>query len=280
METQSLGFDQINESAAFIRSLAGDFAPQIGFVLGTGLSRFASTIDALVEIPYAEIPHFPLSTVQSHEGKLVLGMVAGCPAIAMVGRFHYYEGYSMNQVTFPIRVMKALGVKQLMLSNAAGSVNGNIDQGDIVFIRDHINLLPENPLRGINDERLGPRFPDMLGTYSEDLNQCALEIAKGMGVRAHKGVYVALPGPNLETPAEYEFLHRIGADVVGMSTVPEVLVARHSGMKVFVASVVSNKCHPADEIRKTTVEDVIRAVEAAAPKLTQIFLDLVPRLME
>jgi purine-nucleoside phosphorylase len=278
METPAYGFEQITDSAAFIQSRCPGLAPRAGFVLGTGLSGFAESVTPLCEIPYSEIPHFPLSTVASHRGKLILGEAAGIPVAVLAGRFHYYEGYSMKQATFPIRVLKALGISHLLLSNAAGSINGNIDQGDIVFVRDHINLLPENPLRGHNDERLGPRFPDMLGTYSEDLNQLALEIAKRVGARAHKGVYVALQGPNLETPAEYEFLHRIGGDVVGMSTVPEVLVARHAGLQVFVASVVSNKCHPVDEIRKTTVEDVIRAVEAAEPKLTRILLELLPHL--
>jgi purine-nucleoside phosphorylase len=278
METHALGFEQIETSAAFIREKCPGFVPKVGLVLGTGLGGLLGSISPIAEIPYAEIPHFPLSTVQSHKGKLVLGHASGVPVAVMAGRFHYYEGYSMKQVTFPVRVLKALGIGHLLLSNAAGSINGNIDQGDLVFVRDHINLLPENPLRGHNDERLGPRFPDMLDTYSEDLNQLALGIAKQAGARAHKGVYVALQGPNLETPAEYEFLHRIGGDVVGMSTVPEVLVARHAGLQVFVASVVSNKCHPADEIRKTTVEDVIQAVEAAEPKLTRILLELLPRL--
>jgi purine-nucleoside phosphorylase len=193
----------------------------------------------------------------------------------MAGRFHYYEGYSMQEVTFPVRVLQGLGIERLFISNAAGSVNPNIQAGDLVFIKDHINLHAENPLRGENDERLGPRFPDMLQTYDRELNTRALSIASAAGIRAHEGVYLGLQGPNLETPAEYNFAHIIGADVVGMSTIPEVLVARHMSLPVFVASVATNKCYPISEIRPTTVADVIAVANAAAGQLTQIVKALI-----
>jgi purine-nucleoside phosphorylase len=192
----------------------------------------------------------------------------------MAGRFHYYEGYSMKQVTFPVRVLKFLGIKQLFISNAAGSVNENMKQGDLVFIKDHINMQPENPLRGENDERLGVRFPDMLKTYDRQLNARALAIAKANKITAHEGVYLGLQGPNLETPAEYVFMHRIGADVIGMSTVPEVLVARHSDLPVFVVSVISNQAYPPEIIKETTLEEVVAVVEAITPKVCLIVREL------
>lgn len=275
----SANYEQIQETIDFIRRRT-DFEPRYGIVLGTGLSGLADEIEVVKEMSYAVLPHFPVSTVASHRGKLIFGHLAGIPVVAMAGRFHYYEGYTMQQVTFPIRVMKILGIERLLISNAAGSINGDIEAGDVVFIRDHINLQPENPLHGPNDERLGPRFPDMLQTYDRQVNAHALALAKEHGVRAHEGVYVALPGPNLETPAEYNFLHVIGADVVGMSTVPEVLVARHMDLPVFVVSVVSNKCYPLDEIKVTTVDDVIAVVEGTAPQLQLIVKDLLTEWSE
>ncbi len=262
-------YDQIQEATTFLRSKA-NFQPQFGIILGTGLGGLVEEIDVVASIEYSAIPHFPTSTVESHAGKLIFGKLAGANIVAMAGRFHYYEGYTMQQVTFPVRVMKALGVECLLISNAAGSVNADMEAGDLVFIRDHINLHPDNPLRGPNDERLGVRFPDMLHTYDPDLLALASGIAQANQIRAHRGVYVALPGPNLETPAEYEFLHRIGADVVGMSTVPEVLVARHAGLRVFVVSVVSNKSYPISEIRETSLEDVILTVNAAGGRLALV----------
>ncbi|RMD72446.1 MAG: purine-nucleoside phosphorylase, partial [Bacteroidetes bacterium] len=199
----------------------------------------------------------------------------GRPVVMMAGRFHYYEGYSMQQVTFPVRVMKFLGADKLLASNAAGGTREEVEMGDIVFIRDHINLLPDNPLRGPNDERLGPRFPDMSKPYDRTFNARGLALAPSFGLRAHEGVYVSLPGPNLETPAEYGFVHTIGGWVVGMSTVPEVLVARHMDMQVAVVSVVSNKCWPPEAIGEVTVEDVIAAVEAVAPRLRRLVTALV-----
>ncbi|MEZ4963496.1 MAG: purine-nucleoside phosphorylase [Saprospiraceae bacterium] len=259
-------YQNIQDALGYIRKHT-DFQPGTGIILGTGLGRLADEIEAACTIDYKDIPHFPVSTVESHAGQLIFGHLSGVPVVAMAGRFHYYEGYSMQQVTFPVRVMRALGVERLVISNAAGSTNAAIEAGDLVFIKDHINLQPDNPLRGPNDERLGVRFPDMLHTYDRALMEKALEIARQHGIRAHTGVYVGLPGPNLETPAEYHFLNKIGGDVVGMSTVPEVLVAKHAGMKIFVVSVVSNKCFPLHEIRKTTVADVIAVVAAVEPKV-------------
>ncbi|MBK7410001.1 MAG: purine-nucleoside phosphorylase [Saprospirales bacterium] len=262
-------YEQIQEALTYIRKQTG-MTPRVGIVLGTGLSQLAQDIESEVSIDYGQIPHFPVSTVQSHAGKLIFGKLAGVEVVAMAGRFHYYEGYTMQQVTFPIRVFKALGVELVILSNAAGSTNADIEAGDLVFIRDHINIQPENPLRGPNDERLGPRFPDMLHTYDRDLIWKALDLARQHDIRAHSGVYLALQGPNLETPAEYQFMQRIGADVVGMSTVPEVLVARHSGMRVFAVSVVSNKCFPLEEIKETSVDDVIAMVQKSESKVREV----------
>ena len=275
-------YEQIQEATAYLRSRT-DFQPKFGIILGTGLGGLADEIEAVETIDYQDIPHFPASTVEGHAGKLVFGKLAGAPTsvgvVAMAGRFHFYEGYTMQQVTFPVRVMKALGVECLLISNAAGSVNADIEAGDLVFIRDHINLQPDNPLRGPNDERLGVRFPDMLHTYDPQMLALASDIAQANHLRAHVGVYAALPGPNLETPAEYEFLHRIGADVVGMSTVPEVLVARHAGLRVFVVSVVSNKSYPLEAIRETSLEDVIATVSAAEPKLALVVKEMLGKLV-
>jgi len=267
-------FDDIQESVAYLANRCS-LQPRFGFILGTGLSDLADEITDAEEIPYGDIPHFPESTVESHRGKLILGYLAGVPVVAMAGRFHYYEGYSMEQVTFPVRVLQAMGIERLIISNAAGSVNPAMEAGDIVFVRDHINMMPENPLRGFNDERLGPRFPDMLHTYDRALNAQALALARQMGIRAHEGVYLSLQGPNLETPAEYQFFHRIGADLIGMSIVPEVLVARHMGLPIFVLSVISNKCYPLEDIRETTIEAVIALVTATTPRVQALVKVLV-----
>ncbi|MEN0004994.1 MAG: purine-nucleoside phosphorylase [Bacteroidota bacterium] len=266
-------YEHLQEALTFIRSVT-KFQPQFGIILGTGLGNLSKQIELAAIIPYEDIPHFPTSTVESHQGKLIFGHLSGRPIVAMAGRFHYYEGYSMQQVTFPVRVLKMLDIERLIISNAAGSTNQHIEAGDLVFIKDHINLQPENPLRGPNDERLGPRFPDMLHTYDRALNAKALSIANRLHIRAHEGVYVGLQGPNLETPAEYRFLHTIGGDVVGMSTVPEVLVARHMNLPLLVVSVVSNKCYPIEEIKETTLESVISVVQGVEPKLTALIKEL------
>jgi len=267
-------FEQIQEVISFIQSRI-NFSPNYGIILGTGLGQLTDDIEVVHEIPYSEIPHFPISTVQSHKSKLIFGNLTGKKVVVMAGRFHFYEGYTMKQVTFPVRVLKFLGIKKLIISNVSGSTNANINAGDIVFIKDHINLQPENPLRGENDERLGSRFPDMLKAYDRNLNSKALKIAKENNIVAHEGVYVALQGPNLETPAEYNFLNRIGGDLVGMSTVPEVIVARHMGLPVFVLSVVSNKCFPIEEITETTVEEVIQLANEVQPKMSLIVKEMI-----
>ncbi len=266
-------YDKIQEAVAYIQRET-TFEPEFGIILGTGLGGLVDEIAVEKVIPYDGIPHFPVSTVESHKGQMILGSLAGKKVVAMAGRFHYYEGYSMEQVTFPVRVMKFLGIRHLTISNAAGGTNPNFEAGDIVVVRDHINLHAENPLRGPNDERLGPRFPDMLHTYDRDLNARALEIAKAHNIRAFEGVYVGLQGPNLETPAEYHFIHTIGGDLVGMSTVPEVLIARHMDLPVFVLSVVTNKCYPLSAIGVTTVEEVIETARQAEPKMRLIVKEM------
>ncbi len=270
-------YDKIQEAVAFIRTET-DFQPEFGLILGTGLGELVHEMQVKKTIPYSLIPHFPISTVESHKGELVLGTLAGKKVVAMAGRFHYYEGYSMEQVTFPVRVMKFLGIRHLIISNAAGGTNPNFEAGDIVLVKDHINLHAENPLRGPNDERLGPRFPDMLNTYDRVLNAQALDIAKANHIRAFEGVYVGLQGPNLETPAEYHFIHTIGGDLVGMSTVPEVLVARHMGLPVLVLSVVTNKCYPLSAIGVTTVDEVIETARKAAPKMQLIVKEILKQM--
>ena len=270
-------YDQLQEALSFLKESVS-FQPKFGIILGTGLGQLADDIEVSASIAYKDIPHFPVSTVESHKGQLVFGSLDGIPVVAMVGRFHYYEGYSMKEVTFPVRVLKLLGIDLLVISNAAGGTNPDYQAGDIVFVRDHINMQPENPLRGPNDERLGIRFPDMLATYDRDLNAKAMAIAKANGIRTYEGVYYGLQGPNLETPAEYQFIHRVGGDLVGMSTIPEVLVARHMNLAVFVLSVVTNKCYPLDAIGETTLEEVIETASSAEPKMRLIVKELLKDL--
>lgn len=276
-ELFSMLYEQIQDAVQFIQSKT-DFKPEIGIILGTGLGNLTDDIEVVSEINYWEIPHFPISTVQSHKSKFVFGKLGGKSVIAMAGRFHYYEGYSMTQVTFPVRVMKFLGIKKLIVSNVSGSTNAAIEAGDICIIRDHINLQTENPLRGLNDKRLGLRFPDMMNLYDSEMRKKARQIAKKNNIQIHEGVYIGLQGPNLETPAEYNFLNIIGGDLVGMSTVPEVIVARHSNLKIFAISVVSNKCFPLDEINETTVEEVIALANQAEPKMRLIVTELLKDL--
>ena len=266
-------YDKIQESIGYIREFT-DFMPQYGIVLGTGLGNLTDDLLIACEIDYKDIPHFPISTVQSHKGKLLFGYLEGLPVVVMAGRFHYYEGYTMQQVTFPIRVLKFLGIKTILITNVSGSTNANMEAGDIVLVHDHINLQTENPLRGENDERLGIRFPDMKNTYDKTLIDKALHIARQNDIRIHTGVYFSWQGPNLETPAEYRFINIIGADLVGMSTVPEVIVAKHSDLRIMAISIVSNKCFPIEEIKETTVEDVIAIAKTAEPKMRLIIKEL------
>lgn len=270
-------FEQIQEAIAFIHSQT-NFEPQTGIVLGTGLGNLTDDLHITAEINYEDIPHFAKSTVESHKGKLIFGHLGPHPVVVMAGRFHWYEGWAMEQVTFPIRVLKFLGIQRIVITNVSGGVNPHFRAGDLVVVRDHINLLPENPLRGTNDERLGPRFPDMLHTYDEDLRQKALNIAKKHGIRAFEGVYSALSGPNLETPAEYDMLRRLGSDCTGMSSIPEVLVARHMGMPVLMISLVSNVSYPLSAIRVTTLEDVIFTAQTAEPKMRLLIRELLAYL--
>ncbi len=266
-------FDQLQETVTFIKQHTA-FEPKTGIVLGTGLGNLTSEIQVTTRFRYQDLPHFPTSTVDSHQGELILGMLNNHPVVVMAGRFHYYEGYSMQQVTFPIRVMKYLGVEQVFLSNAAGGIHPEFEAGDIALVKDHINLQPSNPLTGSNDERIGPRFPDLLHTYDLSLRSKALTFAKANNIRLHEGVYVCIPGPNLETPAEYRYMNIIGGDLVGMSTVPEVIVARHMDLQVLVLSVVTNKCFPIEELSETTLEGVIEVAALAEPKMTAIIKHL------
>lgn len=264
---------KIAEAISYIRTQT-DFKPVFGIILGTGLGNLSSKIDVQCEIAYKNIPHFPVSTVQSHAGKLIFGLLEGMPVICMAGRFHYYEGYSMQEVTFPVRVLAAIGIRRLYVSNVSGSTNPDIQSGDIVLVNDHINFQPDNPLRGSNDESLGPRFPDMVHAYDHSFIEKGLQIAARMDIKVFSGVYACLPGPNLETPAEYAFLHRIGADLVGMSTVPEVIVARHMDLPVMVISVVSNQGYPREALKETTVEEVIAMGQKIEPKLTVLIISM------
>jgi purine-nucleoside phosphorylase len=263
-------YEQVEAAAAAIRR-AWNAAPHAGIILGTGLGSLVTHIQEEASLDYGDIPHFPRSTAISHRGRLVCGKLAGLPVVAMEGRLHMYEGYSLSQITLPVRVMKALGAKLLVVSNACGGMNPYYRAGDIMLIDDHINLLGANPLIGINDDRLGPRFPDMCEPYDHKLIERALEVARRENIVAHRGVFVAVPGPNLETRAEYRFLRLIGADVVGMSTVPEVIVAVHSGLKVIGFSIVTDMCLP-DALEPADVAKIIATANAAEPKLTKLVL--------
>lgn len=267
--------EKIQETAAYIRSKV-DVIPTTAIILGTGLGALVDHITDKKFIPYKEIPNFPVSTVEGHSGNLIFGKLGTKPVIAMQGRFHYYEGYDMKQVTFPVRVMKELGVDTLFVSNAAGGMNKEFKVGDIMIICDHINLFPENPLRGKNDNRLGPRFPAMTEAYDHKLIKLADEIAAEKGIRVMHGVYVGVTGPTFETPAEYEAYRIMGGDAVGMSTVPEVIVANHAGMKVFGVSVITD-LGGKDVTEVPTHEDVQRAAEQAQPKMMEIMRELVER---
>lgn len=264
---------KINETAAYIRSRVENI-PDTAIILGTGLGALVDHISDKQFIPYKEIPNFPVSTVEGHSGNLIFGRLGSKPVMAMQGRFHYYEGYSMKEVTFPVRVMKALGINTLYVSNAAGGMNKEFRVGDIMIITDHINLFPENPLRGKNYNELGPRFPAMTEAYSHKLIAKADEIAARLGIRVMHGVYVGVPGPTFETPAEYEYFRIIGGDAVGMSTVPEVIVANHAGMKVFGVSVITD-LGGKDVTDVPTHEEVQRAAEDAQPRMMQIMRSLV-----
>lgn len=268
--------EKIQETADFLRNVVGEM-PKIGVILGTGLGDLVNYIEIKKEIDYHVIPNMPVSTVEGHSGKLIFGTLGGKYIAAMQGRFHYYEGYDMKQVTFPVRVMKAIGVETLFVSNAAGGMNKEFKVGDVMIISDHINLFPENPLRGKNFEELGPRFPAMTEAYSHAMIEMADNIASEDGIRLMHGVYVGTPGPTFETPAEYEYFRIIGGDAVGMSTVPEVIVANHAGMKVFGVSVITD-LGGKDITEVPTHEEVQKAAVQAQPVMTHVITKMLERL--
>ncbi|MCC7332594.1 MAG: purine-nucleoside phosphorylase [Flavobacteriales bacterium] len=268
--------NKINETVEFLKS-QGIESPEVGIVLGTGLGGLVKEIEIIKAIDYDKIPHFPISTVESHHGKLIYGTVKGKKVLAMQGRFHYYEGYTMQQITFPVRVMKLIGIKNLLISNAAGAVNLNFKKSSLMLITDHINLFPANPLIGKNYPELGPRFPDMSEPYSKRLNNELRTIAKEKGILLNEGVYVPVTGPNLETRAEYRMIGKLGGDAAGMSTVPEVIVANHMGLPCCAISVLTDECDP-DNLAPVSLEEILAAAAVAEPNLTLLYTELIGRL--
>jgi purine-nucleoside phosphorylase len=267
---------QIEEAAAAVRART-QIRPEAGVILGTGLGDFADALDLETVVPFAEIPHFPVSTVESHAGELHLGRLAGRPVVVMKGRVHYYEGYSMREVAFPVRVLKALGCATLVITNAAGGMNPDMPPGAIVVTTDHINLMGDNPLIGPNDDELGPRFPDMSEPYSRALVALAEQAALDLRIPLQRGVFAAVPGPNLETPAEYRFLRWIGADVVGMSLVPEDLAAVHGGQRVLALNVVTDACLP-DALEPASIPEILAVAGRTAPTLIRLVTEVIRRL--
>jgi purine-nucleoside phosphorylase len=269
-------FDRVRAAAGVVRK-STRLTPEVGIILGTGLGGLADEIAVEASIPYGQIPGFPLSTVESHAGRLLLGRLGNRPVVAMQGRFHRYEGYGLGEVTFPVRVMHALGARTLVVSNACGGMNPLWNPGDLVLLSDHINLLGDNPLIGSNDERLGPRFPDMSAPYDPELRALARTVALELGITLREGVYVAVPGPNLETRAEYRMLRGMGADVVGMSTVPEVIVAGHEGMRTVGISIITDQCLP-DALEPADITRIIETARRAEPALTRLIARLAERI--
>ncbi len=268
--------EKIAQTTRFLEE-KGFTGASTAIVLGTGLGSFIDRVEVIRQISYNEIPHFPTSTVESHKGKLILASVGNKKILVMQGRFHYYEGYSMQQITFPVRVFKALGVTNLLLSNASGGMNPDYKKGDLVLLTDHINLQPENPLRGVNEPGLGPRFPDMSQPYDIRLNKVFIKTALDLSVPLKQGVYVAVPGPNLETRAEYRFLRVIWADMVGMSTVPEVIVASQIGLSCAAVSVITDECDP-DNLQPVNIEEIIAVAAKADQKLSTVFKSVIEQL--
>ena len=267
---------KINEAVAYLQK-QGVGNPKIGIVLGTGLGGMVKNVVISHDIHYRDIPHFPESTVESHSGKLIFGSMNGKQVVVMNGRFHFYEGYTMQQIVFPVRVLQANGAKTLIVSNAAGGMNPLFKKGDVMCISDHINLIGDNPLMGPNDDLLGPRFPDMSQPYSYELMDRAEKVALENGIRMQHGVYVAVSGPNLETKAEYRFLRNLGADVVGMSTVPETIAAVHMGMSVLGFSVITDECFP-DALEPVQMADILAAADIAQPKMTKLIVGVLESL--
>lgn len=267
--------DQVYQTVDFIKTRV-DFSPEFGIILGTGLGRLVSDITVSQELDYDQIPHFPPATVESHQGKLIFGYLSGRKVVAMQGRFHYYEGYSMKEVTFPVRVLRQLGIQKLLVSNAAGGVNPDFQVADLMVIEDHIDLTKENPLTGAHTPDLGDRFPDMSEPYERKMIDEALHIAKTHGIRCHEGVYTGVSGPNLETRAEYRYIRRIGGDAVGMSTVPEVIVARQMNLPVFAISAITDLCDP-DNLQKVEISRILRAAAQAEKGMIIIIRELIKR---
>lgn len=264
-----MDYNQIIEAAEYLKSNVPNYEVGTGVILGTGLGGLINDVEIDHKVSYEDIPHFPTSTVESHSGNLIFGKLNGTKVIVMQGRFHYYEGYSMQQIVSPVRVMKLLGIKNLFVSNAAGGLNPSYDVSDLMIIHDHISLLPDNPLIGKNMDELGPRFPDMSEPYNFGVVEEAMNYALEKGIKLHKGVYVSVPGPNLETRAEYKYLRLIGADVVGMSTIPEIIAARHMGLKCCAISVVTDMCVP-DLLEEASLEKILSAAAKAEPNLTKL----------
>ncbi|NRA95584.1 MAG: purine-nucleoside phosphorylase [Planctomycetes bacterium] len=269
--------DRISEAADYVRAQAPDLSPDVGIIFGTGLSSLRTDVEDAITIPYGDIPHFVTSTVESHAGEMMLGTLEGRTVVAMRGRFHAYEGYTFQDITFPVRVMKALGINTLIVSNACGGLNPQWSKGDIMVIEDHINLMGGNPLVGCNDEALGPRFPDMCEPYTRELMELAIACATEEGLPVQKGVYVSVLGPNLETRAEYRMLRTLGADVVGMSTIPEVIVAVHSGLKVLGFSIITDSCLP-DALVPVSLPEILQVAGEAEPKLNRLVKAVLRRL--
>ena len=268
----------IQETTRYVSELIGDIQPKLGIILGTGLGTLVRDIEVVVEIPYEEIPHFPVSTVESHKGKLIVGILGGKQVICMQGRFHYYEGYTMQEVAYPVWVMKLLGVEQLFVSNAAGGMNPSYQVSDLMIIEDHISFfLPGNPLIGKNFEEIGERFPDMSEPYDTAMIEKAMEIAHLHKIKVHNGVYVSVPGPQLETKAEYRLLRMLGGDAVGMSTVPEIIAARHAGLSCFGISVITDMGIP-ETLEKANINKIIAAAINAEPSMTLIMTELIRSL--
>ncbi|RZL16853.1 MAG: purine-nucleoside phosphorylase [Pedobacter sp.] len=270
-------FQALHETVEYIKRKTNNFQPEIGIILGTGLGGLVTDIEIEYQLMYANIPNFPISTLEFHSGKLIFGELNGKKVVAMQGRLHYYEGYSMQQITFPVRVMKVLGIAHLFVSNAAGSLNSEYKKGDLMVINDHINLQPESPLRGSNDADLGPRFPDMSQPYNRKLIKSAIKIAGEHNITCHQGVYIAVTGPNLETKAEYNYLRIIGGDAVGMSTVPEVIVANHMSIPVFAISVLTDEGFP-EVLEAVSLDEILATARAAEPKMTKILSLLISTL--
>lgn len=268
--------ETIRETEQYLKSKL-PAVPHIAIILGTGLGDLVNDIDIEKEIPYEEIPNFPVSTVEGHSGRLIVGRLGGKPVLAMQGRFHYYEGYKMTEVTFPVRLFQALGVKYLFVSNAAGGINNSFEIGDIMLIEDHINLFPEHPLRGRNYKELGTRFPDMSNAYDKDLRRMVMQIAKDNNIKLQYGVYIGTQGPTFETPSEYNYFRIIGGDAVGMSTVPEVIVANHAGMKVLAFSIITD-LGVLGKIVEVTHEDVQDAAKIAQPKMAYLMQEVIKKL--